>query len=170
MKEMYLYQDNAVRESLHKLVAEPLEREGIDHFTAKYKGNRETVDKSEGPYFKYDPMAEGPLLDETRELTVSIVSLIFKEENKWRLRDNDSGIVISATIVDRDFLARVANNDVSFSRGDILICKVRMRQYLDGSSRKTKHTVEKVIEHRHRPPERQSSLLTLFPSDREGEN
>ena len=138
--------DDNVRRALHKLIAEPLEQDGIDHFCATDNRNSAVVEEQEAEYFKREENDDQPLLDETRKVAVSIRSLAFAEGNKWRLDDGTSRFL--ATIEDGSFLSRVENSDVAFSKGDILICEVRTRQYQEGLKLKSVHTVEKVLEHR----------------------
>ena len=146
-KVVRLYQNKKVRESLDKLIAKTLEREGIDKFTATdNNGNREVVEKKDAQYFGYGSMKEDTLVDETRtRASFSIVSLRFTEEHRWKLNDGDKTIAV--TIKDQDFLDRVARNDIRFSKGDLLVCEVKTQQFRDDSKPKTVHTVERVVEH-----------------------
>ena len=111
-------------------------------------------------------IADVTLIDDTRRSAFSIISLAFKEDNKWRL--NDGTNAISAGIEDEDFLARVDANMVSFSKGDILVCDVRVVQKQTDAGLKTEYTVVKVIE--HRASARQLPLpLAPQPAPRAGE-
>jgi len=152
-----LYQDLAVRTAMQRVVEEPLKRDGIDVFEARDKDTVVVrVEKHEAPYFSRPSLPDEVLIDETRRAAFSIISLAFKEDNKWRLFDGNTQI--SAGIEDPDFLARVDANQVSFSKGDILICDVRVKQVRTTDGLKMEYVVEKVIE--HRPAARQ---LPLFP-------
>ncbi len=157
LKVLKLYENETVRRSLDKLIAEPLEKDGINSFVAKSNGNQVTVEKSEAEYFKFkqDVPDNDPPADEIRTLEVSIVSLSFKEGTKWRLFHE--GEVISATIQDTAFLFRVANNE-SFSKGDIMICKVKTKKYWEGSTPRTEHTVEEVVKHKKPPIQNQLTM------------
>jgi hypothetical protein len=79
-------------------------------------------------------------------MAFSIVSLAFKEDNKWRL--SDGAATISATIADADFLKAVDENLESFSKGDVLMCEVLVRQWQTRGGAKTDFEVVKVLEHR----------------------
>lgn len=87
------------------------------------------------------------ILEDTRKMAFSIVSLAFKEENKWRLSDGNS--TINARISDAAFLSGVNNNETSFTKGDVLICEVKVTQWQTVSGAKTVYEVTRVIEHRH---------------------
>ena len=61
---------------------------------------------------------------------------------------HDGASVISATILDEDFLAKVDSNQISFSKGDILICDVRVIQKQTDQGLRTEYAMEKVVNHR----------------------
>ncbi|XNL40222.1 hypothetical protein NBN09_00690 [Burkholderia lata] len=97
------------------------------------------------------------ILDENCKIAFSIVSLAFKDDNKWRLYDGAG--TIHAAIADIDFLKRVDNNQVSFSKGDVPVCNVRVQQWQTADGAKTEYEVTQVLE--HRPAARQIQLPGL---------
>ena len=54
------------------------------------------------------------ILDEVRQYAFSIVSLAFKEDNKWRLNDGQN--TFSVLMKDAAFQHRVNNNDIVFAK------------------------------------------------------
>ena len=159
MALLRLYQDFAVRAALQALIQEPLKREGLDTFEARDNDSRkQTVVKDEAEYFTRPEVPEETLIEDTRRSAFSIVSLAFKEENKWRLHDGNA--LISARIIDEDFLYRVDNNQVAFAKGDVLICDVKMTQTRGREGLKTEYVVERVVEHK---PAAQQMALKLEP-------
>lgn len=147
VKLLRLYQDIAVRNALERVVERPLEAPGVDT-VAFFEDGWETdrVTEKEAALFRTPTIEDQVLVDETRRTAFSIVSLAFKEDNKWRLHDGQNQI--SATIADEDFLAKVDRNMVSFSKGDVLVCEVRVVQKQTGRGLTTEHIVERVMEHR----------------------
>lgn len=142
-----LYQDLAVRGAAQRVISEPLNREGIDTF--EVRENRQpvlTIRKDEADYFEKPEIPPEVLVESTRRAAFSIISLAFKEDNKWRLYDGNTQI--SALIEDEDFLGRVDANLIAFAKGDILICDVRITQRQTGEGLTTEYVVEKVVEHR----------------------
>ena len=77
---------------------------------------------------------------------LSIVSVVFKEDNKWRLSDGNN--VFSVTISDVQFLEQIDEGAVSFSKKDILVCEMRTVQWETNSGLLTEYEVVKIIEHR----------------------
>ena len=150
-----LFQDVSVRNAAQKLIEEPLKTEGINLFQVK-DGEKviESVSDIEAAYFAKPTLPDETLVDEIRRSAFSIVSLTFKEDNKWRLHDGNTQI--SATISDENFLHQVNVNQVSFSKGDILICDVRVTQKRTSEGLRTDYIVEQVVE--HRPAARQLPL------------
>jgi hypothetical protein len=150
-----LYQDVPVRTAAQKVVEEPLNKDGIDSFEVRGDGAAVVrVAKEEAAYFAKPHVPDATLVDDTRRSAFSIISLAFKEDNKWRL--NDGTNAISATIEDADFLGKVDANQISFSKGDILICDVRVVQKQTDAGLRTEYTVIRVVE--HRPGARQLPL------------
>jgi hypothetical protein len=150
-----LYQDVPVRVATQKVIEEPLTKNGIDSFEVREDFNAIVrISKEDSVYFARPHVPDATLVDDIRRSAFSIISLAFKEENKLRL--NDGTNTIGATIDDADFLARVDANQISFSKGDILICDVRVVQKQTDAGLKTDYTVVRVIE--HRPAARQLPL------------
>lgn len=156
MKLLRLYQDLAVRTAAQKVVYEPLMREGIDTFEVR-EDRRPiiTINESEASFFMKPVLPEEVLVETTRRAAFSIISLAFKEDNKWRLHDGNTQI--SALIEDNDFQQRVDTNQIAFSKGDILICDVRITQRQTQAGLTTEYVVERVVD--HRPALRQLPLL-----------
>lgn len=158
------YQELTVRSALERVVAKPLAQTGIDEVRFEARGRSEVVRASEIDWFRVPEVSETILVDDTREAAYSIISLAFKEENKWRLHDGSNSV--SALIEDEDFLRRVDANAVRFAKGDVLVCDVRFMQRQTAKGLVTEHRVVKVK--RHIPAPRQ---LPLLPETRdEGES
>lgn len=152
---MRLYQDLAVRVAAQKVVADPLKRDGIDTFEARQNHQPLiTVHKADTEYFAKPEVPEETLVEITRRAAFSIISLSFKEDNKWRLYDGNTQI--SARVEDQSFQQRVDSNQVSFAKGDILICDVRITQKRTSEGLSTEYVVEKVVD--HKPAMRQLPL------------
>jgi len=105
-----------------------------------------TGTKEEANFFASPEVQESVVLESTHRAAFSIISLAFKEDNKWRL--NDGNNQISATINDEDFIRRVDRDQVSFSKGDILVCDVHVTQKEIKGTLKTEYVVERVVEHK----------------------
>lgn len=141
-----LLRDLAVREAFDRVLA-PLDKEGIDTFAAgDESGFSVVVTRQERVYFTPPAGEDELLMEDVRRMAYSIVSLAFKEDNKWRLSDGNS--TISAKVSDVDFLAGVNANETSFSKGDVLLCDVKVTQWQTEGGAKTEYEVVKVVEHR----------------------
>lgn len=141
-----LFLDLKVRVEMENFVR-PLERSGIDNIGISYADQRiETISKAEAPYF-VAPQPEDDLISEQETVaTYSIHSLSFKEENKWRLTDGT--VTFFATILDHLFLNKVNQNLVSFSKGDILRVRMKIKTWNTATGLRSEYEVLEVIEHR----------------------
>jgi len=141
-----LLRDLSAREALDKVLA-PLDCEGIDTFAVGTdEAFVDTVSAAERAWFFAPTVEDDLILDDVRKMAFSIVSLAFKEDNKWRLYDGAA--TIHATISDAGFMARVDQNIERFAKGDSLVCMVRVRQWQTASGVRTEYEVVEVLEHR----------------------
>lgn len=154
---MRLCDDIPVRKALEKTVA-PLEKDGIDSFEIKEKEEDPCViKKDEVKYYKMPDIKDEQVTETIAESAYSIISLAFKEDNKWRLYDGSTPI--SVNMKDKAFLYKVANDEISFSKGDTLICEVKKTQYRNiYGELKNEYEVIQVKE--HKPAPKQLSLFT----------
>lgn len=143
---LVLLRDIPVRQAFDRVLA-PLDRDGIDTFAAGDDTSFALIIREgERRFFCAPTGPDEPLLEDTRTIAFSIVSLAFKEDNKWRLSDGNA--TISARISDARFHSSVDANEASFSKGDILICEVKVTQWHTPNGAKTDYEVTRVIEHR----------------------
>jgi hypothetical protein len=141
-----LLRDVDTRNAVEK-VLEPLRRDGI---TTVGFGTDESfthlVRKDDLSWYAAPPIEDVLLLDERRKMVFSIVSLAFKDDNKWRLYDGAA--TIHASITDGAFLHRVDQSVETFAKGDVLICIVRVQQWHAEQGPRTEYEVVEVLEHR----------------------
>ena len=155
LKLLRLYSDVNVRDALGRFIKEPLDKDGIDIVEIRQEGaSVESISVEESDYFGRPDVPDEVLVQSTSTTAYSIISLAFREENKWRLHDGNA--VISVQIADEDFLRKVDASLISFAKGDILICKVETIQRRVGVDLKTEYRVLEVIE--HKPAARQLDL------------
>ncbi len=144
-----------VRKNARRLMA-VLERDGIDSLSIRQgDGDEILFDREDVASFELRTEQEQQLLDETRRMTVQIIALSFKEDNKWRL--TDGGEPFSAVIEDIDFINRIARDEIRFGKNDYLICDVRERQSLGPKGLRKDRSIIRVLD--HRPAAAQMKLL-----------
>lgn len=140
-----LYQDLAVRKAVSDIV-QPIKQQGIDRLEVRRQGSTiESVTKADIDSFEV-PTTEEKLIDQTTRHAFTIVSLSFREDNKWRLTDGEVPYTVS--MKDAEFQRRVDNNVEAFSKGDILICELHTVQWQISGEIKTEHEIIKVHEHK----------------------
>lgn len=150
-----LYQSIGVRKALEEIL-DPLKIDGIDTFKVIInQETSETIRKEEAPFYRTPEPSEEVILETEHQTAYSIVSLAFKDDNKWRL--SDGNVTINVTIQDEDFRQKVDQNLIAFSKGDILICRVKTTQFRTSQGLKTEHIVLEVTE--HQKATQQMSLL-----------
>lgn len=144
-----LFRSYRLRKALDAAVKQPLDEEGIDSFattTDPEKASFATVTKSERHYYATPPQ-EDELISESEDIAVlQLVNIAFREDNKWRFSDGSS--TFFAELQDEDFRKRVDENDIAFSKGDILRVRLAKRQTLVNEDMKAEYRVLEVLEHR----------------------
>jgi hypothetical protein len=136
-------------------VFEPLRHRGIE--TIELQGSRRvgshemTVVRDDLPAFNITEPEDDLISDNVRIVAVRLVSLTFKEGNKWRISDGNS--VFWASLHDLGFLQRVTSNEEVFARDDILRVRLRDQQFRTATGGfRMEHQIEKVLEHRRGTP------------------
>ena len=147
-KSVYLLcNDSNVMNNLNKII-KPLEKVGIDSFEIRNENKEviESINKEDVKYFEFKPQDHELTVSEV-EMWLNLVSISFKEGNKWKLSSGaDSDFY--ATIADEEFLTQVNNNSIKFSKSDSFKALVRIEQKLTADGIKTFHTVLKVLEYK----------------------
>ena len=115
----------------------------------------ERVEKVDGYAFRPPIDREAGAYEYRYRAPFSIVSLSFKQGNKWRLQDGKT--TLNVTVSDHEFVQRVDASEVAFAKGDILICDVRVESRETPGGLHAEFFIEKVIEHR-----RPATQLKLF--------
>lgn len=145
-----LYRDVRVRKAIAETV-KPLGREGITDLSLRPAGTAKDtapvhVTKLELHAFAVPDGDDHKIIDTESTAAFSIVNLSFSEDGKWKLNDGQN--VVWASIEDQEFLEAVDKNEISFAKGDILVCKVLVQQWQTDQGLKSETKILKVLEHR----------------------
>jgi hypothetical protein len=98
------------------------------------------------------------LLDSTKEAWISIISLSFNREHKWRFYDGGS-ITFTANIADEDFWKRIHRHEETFEEADQLLVALRIVTTRDEKGElHAVRSVEKVIKHIHVPKQTSGNM------------
>ncbi len=144
-----LYKDTKVREEVENVV-KPLSKDGIDFIDFKYDNEiSETIKKDELSCFEISETESEKINEDVFTATYSIQSLSFKKGSKWKLSDGTNSIFV--TILDNEYLEKIEGNLVSFSKGDRLKVKLRIKNYENTKGLKTDYEVLKILDHT-KPP------------------
>lgn len=145
----HLSTDPLVRQAIEGVIAEPLERDGITSVRFGPKGTGPVVSEDEAYAFRAPLSIEDDLFVNRYRRAFSIVSLSFKDGQKWRLNDGHGAKYVAMS--DEEFQDRVNRNEVRFAKGDILICEVIERSSRGPKGLKAEYEIVKVLEHEAAP-------------------
>ncbi|MBN2751841.1 MAG: hypothetical protein JXQ84_03955 [Rhodospirillaceae bacterium] len=141
-----LAQNVEVREQARKAVS-VLSKDGVDalRFTTPLSPPLE-ITKAQVGHFEYTLSEDEDVINnDVREMVLQVVSLSFKEDNKWRVTDGGDAFTVS--IEDVDFLNKIANSEIAFSKNDYLKCRVRVIQLRTPKGLKIERRIVEMIEH-----------------------
>jgi hypothetical protein len=142
-----LYRNAELRRSIEG-VLKPLKTEGINEFAVTNKTQSEKLFRVSLPdlaCFSAPETLPEILSEEEIELSLQLVNVVFREDNKWRFCDGSNSFY--AHVQDSAFLAKVKSNE-PFTSGDILKARMRRTQSLSGEIMRTEYVLLKVLEHR----------------------
>jgi hypothetical protein len=144
-----LHQRVWVRRSAREVVR-PLGREGVERL--KVRRDQQitvTIDREDLPAFDaIEQLPGGEAVEYSeRETVLHIDSIAWKPGNKWRVSEGSGGGSFWATITDPAFLEGIEKAAESFVKGDMLRCRLRVRQSLEGTKLRVEYEIVDVIEH-----------------------
>jgi hypothetical protein len=130
----------------------PLNADGVDSLRVlRQQIEIERITKADLPALQRGPVIEAldaPDLPTTdRELWLQVVTVAFKEGNKWRFSDSTDNPPFGATISDQGFLAQIDDGE-PFRKGDRMRVVLREVQYSDrkGNLRMEREII-RVLQH-----------------------
>jgi hypothetical protein len=138
--------DAVVRAAMERVIADPLEKDGIDSVSLGEAETGPTVAKAEGSYFRALPAADSDEFVSRHTKPFSILTLSFKPGQKWRL--NDGASPRQVTMSDADFQARVDASQEAFAKGDLLVCEVVETSRRTATGFRSDYEIVRVKEHR----------------------
>lgn len=161
-----LLEDYKIRKALQGVIAEPMEREGVESVSVVDKNAKEVlvhIDHAEGRYFRAPEPKEEQLQVEEYTTTLQVLTLAFQDGNKWRFTEG-GGNTYYAEILDEGFVKRILSNE-QFAKDDIIRAVVRRTQRLTKDGLKADYQVVRVLEHRSATPKVQMTIELSSPPE-----
>jgi hypothetical protein len=143
-----LYEDSPARKSMEQIV-KPLERQGIDAFQVRQRGQLvEEVKREDLQFFITPPVATTlPVPTDTFEAEritfLEIVTMSFDGRYRWRFSDGAN--VIMVPIEDKAFYKRIDGGE-RFGKGDVLRVRLSQRQWRDDQGLHAGEQILQVLE------------------------
>lgn len=141
--------DPDARKAIEKAIYEPLNRDGIDTFAVQQDAQSAplVINKNERHWFAAPPDPDDAVLSEDiSEEPLQLVSVAFRDDNKWRVSDGVSTFYVA--MLDAAYSREIELGNVRFSANDLLFVRLVRRRYLDGHGKlKTEAEIIKVLDH-----------------------
>lgn len=144
-----LHKQARVRRSAREVVR-PLGRDGVERLEVR-RDEEVAVDVGEGDVAAFEAVEEiedGEAVEYSeRETVLHIDNIAWKEGNKWRVSEGTGAGSFWVTISDPSFLAGIEKAAESFVKGDMLKCRLRVRQSVREGKLRAQYEISDVIEH-----------------------
>lgn len=141
-----LFRSYKIRESIERAIKVPLDREGIETVAFVHEERvTELVEKHERHSFGVPASEESQIAEQEFEASLQLVSVPMRDGYKWRVDDGNGPF--TATVLDDQFVHRMRNSEIAFTAGDILVARLRRRQFLQGTDLRTENEILRVIRH-----------------------
>jgi hypothetical protein len=145
INEYQIFVNPEVRKGFKALV-EPMEREGIERVSIQADDQpEEVIQRQERASFLEPPLPEGALSVDRSTAILEIISISFREGNKWRFAQG--GSAFHAEILDEEFLAKVRAQRELFGAGDALRVEMQIETKREGGQLKYERRINHEIEH-----------------------
>ena len=142
---MQLYDNQDVRQHASNLVSS-FSNSGIETLKISRPSKEDLeIHRDERHYFDSEVETDEEESSEEAvfEATVQIIKLSFKKHDNWNVKMN--GKEMSVKIEDDVFLNQIAQNNLSFTKGDQLHCRVRKTETSKSGKIKGEHAIIKVL-------------------------
>ena len=145
-KAVELFRSYKVRQSLERAIKLPLDHEGVETVAFVYEEQiTEIIEKRERFLFGTPVNEEAQVNEQEFGATLQLVSVPLREGYKWRVDDGNGPF--TAIVLDEGFVQRTQRSEEAFAAGDILVVRMRRRQYLQGADLRTENEILEVIRH-----------------------
>lgn len=155
-----LLNDASVRAALERVI-KPLGEDGVEIFALGCEGVLNVIVRGEERiYFAAPSDEEVLLIDDVRDMSFSVAACPGGDTKAWRFSDGEA--MMGAKVSDEAFLSAVEDERVTLLKGDLLVCRTRMKQWKTAGGIRTEYDLVQV--NRHIRANRQIPLpLDVFP-------
>ncbi len=147
---MKLLENRIIRENLERAVKVPLEKEGFNSFAIRGENQIDSfvITKEQKDWYRCPLLGKEEELDEkTFTEKLQIVNLPFQDDNKWRFTDGNN--TFFAVMEDLEFLRKINDDEIAFSKGDILEAQIHKKTWLDIEGKmKSEYRILQILSHR----------------------
>lgn len=165
-KVVALYQNSDVRHDVDRMMR-PLDSPGIDSLKVREKGaDIEVITKEERGYFAAVGFPTEEIADSEFTCACTIHTASFEDSLRWRISYGEGDGRVSAVMKDEAFQERIDRGEIEFGKGDVLLVRMRLRQWQTPEGLRTERQIIRVLEHRKAQRGRQVPLL---PANGDGE-
>lgn len=141
-----LFRSYKIRNALERAIKVPLDRDGVESVAFVYEEVVTEVIRKEDRHSFSSPSDDKTQISE-QEFTahLQLVTVPMRDGYKWRV--DDGGGPFTATMLDEAFVQRMQRNEIPFAPGDILVSKIRRRQFMQDQELHNESEILQVMRH-----------------------
>jgi hypothetical protein len=146
VRTIELFRSYKIRNALERAIKAPLERNGVESVAFVYEEVvTEVIEK--GDRYSFSSPSDDKTQISEQEFTahLQLVTVPMRDGYKWRV--DDGGGPFTATMLDDAFLQRMQRNEIPFAPGDILVARIRRRQFMQDQELHNESEILQVTRH-----------------------
>ena len=141
-----LFRSYRIRHALERAIKIPLDRDGVESVAFVHEEVvTEVIEKGDRHSFAAPSTDKTQIAEQEFTAHLQLVSVPMRDGYKWRV-DDGSG-AFTATVLDEGFVQRMQRNEIPFTPGDILVAKIRRRQFMQDQELRNESEILEVIRH-----------------------
>ena len=141
-----LFRSYKIRNALERAIKVPLDRDGVESVAFVYEEVvTEVIGKGDRHSFSSPSDDKTQISEQEFTAHLQLVTVPMRDGYKWRV--DDGGGPFTATMLDEAFVQRMQRNEIPFAPGDILVSKIRRRQFMQDQELHNESEILQVMRH-----------------------
>lgn len=146
VRTIELFRSYKIRNALERAIKVPLDREGVESVAFVYEEVvTEVIEKGDRHSFSSPSDDRTQISEQEFTAHLQLVTVPMRDGYKWRV--DDGGGSFTATMLDEAFVQKMQRNEIPFAPGDILVARIRRRQFMQDQELHNESEILQVMRH-----------------------
>lgn len=141
-----LFRSYKIRNALERAIKGPLDRDGLESVAFVHEeAVTEIIEKADRHSFSSPSDDKTQISEQEFTAHLQLVTVPMRDGYKWRV--DEGGGPFTATMLDEAFVQKMQRNEIPFAPGDILVARIRRRQFMQDQELHNESEVLQVVRH-----------------------